>query len=268
MVRMCLNTVLAAAALLGSGCARWQDKQPANYVTVPADTGHDTAEARKNYNAARKLMQKHLSGKECDFAGAEKKLQEALTADVRFGPAHHSLGVLYFWQKKHYLAAWEFEYAARLMPDRFEPLNNLGLVYESAGKYEQAKTFYGLAREKTRNNPDVIANLARASYRSGTKVDEMRPLLEDVLATNPQPEWQRWAAELMGMNPPSSLTVSPETIDSVLSQPESESQSVEELPLIAPPAPDARVPVLLPAVPLSLPSEPSILPEFELGTSR
>jgi hypothetical protein len=96
----------------------------------------------------------------------------------------------------------------------------------------------------------------------------MRPLLEDVLATNPQPEWQRWAAELMGMNPPSSLTVSPETIDSVLSQPESESQSVEELPLIAPPAPDARAPVLLPAAPLSLPSEPSILPEFELGTSR
>src|SRR5437588_1148332 len=115
-------------------------------------------------------MEKHLEGKEFDFDKAEKHLQESLAADVRFGPAHHSLGVLYDWERKLYLAAWEFEYASRLMPDRFEPLNNLGLVYESAGKYEQAKVFYHLAREKSPNQPQVIGNLARASFRNGESV--------------------------------------------------------------------------------------------------
>ena len=91
-------------------------------------------------------MNRHVRGEKFDFAHAEKYLRKAPAADVRFGPAHHSLGVLYFWQKKLYLAAWEFEYAARLMPDRYEPLNNLGLVYESVGKFAQAKSYYLLAQ--------------------------------------------------------------------------------------------------------------------------
>src|SRR5689334_4069954 len=149
-----------------AGCARWTGGPSQNYVTVEADSTHDTERARKEYKAARKCMDKQLQGKECDYAKAEKHLQESLAADVRFGPAHHSLGILYFWQRKLYLAAWEFEYASRLMPDRFEPFNNLGLVYESAGKYEQAKSFYMLARQKAPNEPHIIGNLARASFRN------------------------------------------------------------------------------------------------------
>jgi Tfp pilus assembly protein PilF len=101
------------------------------------------------------------------LAVAEKLFQQALASDVRFGPAHHSLGVLYFWQNKLYLAAWEFEYAARLMPDRYEPLNNLGLVYEAAGKYDDAKMYYSLARQKAELQPQVIGNQARIAMRSG-----------------------------------------------------------------------------------------------------
>jgi hypothetical protein len=32
------------------------------------------------------------------------------------GPAHNNLGIVYYRQKKYYLAAWEFQHAARLYP--------------------------------------------------------------------------------------------------------------------------------------------------------
>jgi Tfp pilus assembly protein PilF len=247
------RTLFTTVALVGSlscGCSSWSNKQPGTYVTLQPDSGHDIDQTRKVYEAARKDMDKHVRGEKCDLAEVEMKLREALAADVRFGPAHHSLGVLYTWQKKLYLAAWEFEYAARMMPDRCEPLSNLGLVYESVGKYEQAKSYYLLAREKSPNSPDVIGNLARASFRSGQSVDEMRPLLEDVLATDTRPEFRRWAAELLGLNPDSRAITSFPTPAPVREHPSraksspqpagEESSSVEELPLIAPPAPPAE----------------------------
>jgi tetratricopeptide (TPR) repeat protein len=249
-----LVTTLSLIGVLTVGCARWTGVQSPNYVTVEADSNHDTELARNEYKAARKCMQKQVDGKECDYAKAEKHLQDSLAADVRFGPAHHSLGILYFWQRKLYLAAWEFEYAARLMPDRFEPLNNLGLVYESAGKYEQAKSFYRLAREKAPNEPQIIGNLARTSFRNDEPVEQRRTVLEDILATDSRPEWRRWAAEQLGLNPVPSESPMPESIapkdkpatlqlsnPTPASPPSSKQQPVEELPLIAPPNPgDAK----------------------------
>jgi tetratricopeptide (TPR) repeat protein len=213
-------------------------------------------------------MDKHIRGEKCDLADVEKQLREALAADVRFGPAHHSLGVLYTWQKRLYLAAWEFEYAARLMPDRFEPLNNLGLVYESVGKYEQAKSYYLLAREKSPNSPEVVGNLARASFRSGESVEEMRPLLEDVLTMDSRPEWRRWAAELLGLNPPLIGTAESKMAESVLSEPAGEPAAVEELPLIAPPMPDAPPPAFDPDELFKLPPEAEIPLETQRDTAR
>ena len=244
MTRRLAASLVAAISILGSGCARWSDAPSQNYVTIEADSRHDTELARKEYKAARKCMDRQLAGKECDFNKAEKHLKQALAADVRFGPAHHSLGVLYFWQRKLYLAAWEFEYASRLMPDRFEPLNNLGLVYESAGKYEQSKTFYNLAREKSPNQPEIIGNLARASFRNGESVDQMRVLLEDVLATDSRPEWRRWAAEKLGLNPVNvatstltkTQTLEPPTVPAPADN--KKHDAIEDLPLIPPPSPN------------------------------
>ena len=84
--------------------------------------------------------------------------------------------------------------------------------------------------------------MARVSYRSGQSVDEMRKLLEDVVATDNRPEWRRWAAELLGLNPPM-IQNEDINVDSLLPIPPPESTPVEELPLIAPPAPNAPVPV-------------------------
>src|SRR5690349_14463631 len=99
--------VLAFLVTAISGCARWTPSQTSNYVTIEADSRHDSELAQKEYKAARKCMDKQAEGKECDYEKAEKHLKDALAADVRFGPAHHALGVLYFWQRKLYLAAWE-----------------------------------------------------------------------------------------------------------------------------------------------------------------
>lgn len=239
------TTVLLGVSILASGCAPWNNTKSAGYVTIEADTRHDTKQARQDYTVGRAMLDKHIQGCECDFAKAEKYLRDALAADVRFGPAHHSLGILYYWQHKLYLAAWEFEYAARLMPDRYEPLNNLGLVYEAAGKYEQAKSFYQLARVKSKNHPEVIANLARTSFRSSDSVDEMRPVLEDVLATDSRPEWRRWSGELLGLNPidvaaPRSMTTPAASGSELLPSPIDEKTPIEELPLIPPPLPQTK----------------------------
>lgn len=187
--------------LASSGCARLLTSDNPTYNTVQTDSGGNEALARKHYKFARRLMEKCDRGHRCEYNKIETRLQQALVADVRYGPAHHGLGLVYFWQKKLYLAAWEFQYAAKLMPDKFQPLNNLGLIYESVGKHDQALVFYTLARDRAPTNQEVIANLARASFRSGDSVAEMRPLLEDVLAVDQRPEWVCWAENMTGTHP-------------------------------------------------------------------
>jgi hypothetical protein len=262
-----------AHMLAMSGCAPWAHETTTNYVTVANETGNDTGKARKLYGTARKEMTKHVRGGKCDFAKAEERLQHALAADVRFGPAHHSLGVLYFWQNKLYLAAWEFEYAARLMPDRFEPLNNLGLVYESVGKLDQAKMYYCLAREKAQCSAEVIGNLARVSLRSGQSANAIRPLLEDVLATDPRPEWRRWAGETLGLasahscpSPPGPGPTPPR--DEPFPLPAGEEPTVlEDLPLLAPPLPETR-PVAATPSGSAPPCEPAPALGIKLGVAH
>ena len=238
---------------------------------MSADARHDTVQAQKDYNEARKYMKKYDCEKPFDFARVEKCLQNALAADVRFGPAHHSLGMLYMWQRNLYLAAWEFEYASRLMPERFEPLNNLGLVYESADKFEQAIVFYKLAREKAPNQPEVIGNLARATYRSGQRVDQMRPLLEDVVATSENPDWRRWAAELLGVNPiPIGANATPDfkrmVAPSAQPLPVEPAPTIEELPLNLRPVPDTNPPASNLEDAFKLPPLPDLLQELEFSS--
>jgi Tfp pilus assembly protein PilF len=104
--------------LCGSGC-HLTDSSLGTYETIEGNPHRDAQVAiRKNEHALRRMEHE-------DFAKAEELLQESLVADVTFAPAHNNLGHLYFLQRKYYLAAWEFEYAAKLMPTSGEPLNNL-----------------------------------------------------------------------------------------------------------------------------------------------
>jgi Flp pilus assembly protein TadD len=110
-----------------------------------------------------------------------------------YGPAHNNLGKAYFHQDKLYLAAWEFQYAMKLMPNTPEPRNNLGLVFESAGKLDDAVASYDEAMRLEPDNVQFIGNLARARVRRGDRDDDLRELLDKLVMRETRPDWADWA---------------------------------------------------------------------------
>jgi len=111
-----------AILLAVGGCQLRKADDLARYETVPADPSRDTEKARALTAKAVAML------KDGQLEPAEAELKAALAADLFHGPAHNNLGTLYYEQQKYYQAAWEFQYAAKLMPDRPEPKNNLGMV--------------------------------------------------------------------------------------------------------------------------------------------
>jgi Tfp pilus assembly protein PilF len=186
-------TVFLAAACSITGCAHFHRKDIVQYQTVAADSKHDTKTACEKH--AKALVFLENGCKPCDFDKAERLLNEALVADVTYGPAHNSLGMLYFQQSKLYLAAWEFEYAAKLMPEMAEPYNNLGLVYEKAGKYQEALSYYAMALSHNDDNPVVLGNIVRVRMVSGDRSGDLKNMVSDLALNHPNPTWQRWARD-------------------------------------------------------------------------
>lgn len=180
---------LMTACLVLSACSH--SAHPANrdrqYTTARPEPHHDSDQARK---VAAEGLQLLNDGK---LEEAEQTLRRALEADVMFGPAHNSLGMVYYRQKRYYLAAWEFEYASRLMPDRPEPRNNFGLVFEAVGKIDDAVDWYGKAMQLAPDNPQIIGNLARAKVRRGDRDDQVRELLQQLVLKDTRPSWTAWA---------------------------------------------------------------------------
>lgn len=202
---VCLLGVLAVSV----GCHTLHSTPARDYRTVQANPNRDTARAEELHAKALGMLGRceSCSGCECvaavvcDACLAEKVLQEALIADVRYGPAHNTLGTLYLKQRKLYLAAWEFEYAAGLMPERPEPMNNLGLVYEEAGRLGRAIAAYEEAYEIDPMGAEYIGNLARASLKQGVPVEDVRYLLRELRLYDTRPGWIAWAEDLMGTHP-------------------------------------------------------------------
>jgi Flp pilus assembly protein TadD len=183
---MALTTALIAAA--ASGCASGGPRQDkSTYETVSRDPRRDSDSAERHNAAAVRRMEHG------DYTRAESDLKSALDADVMYGPAHNNLGKVYYHQGKLYLAAWEFQYAAKLMPNVPEPRNNLGLVFESAGKIDEAVTSYGEAISLAPDNVQFIGNLARARVRRGDADDSVRDLLRQLVLRETRPQWADWA---------------------------------------------------------------------------
>ena len=128
---------------------------------------------------------------------ARELLKEAVSADVGYGPAHNNLGKVYFEQGNYYEAAWEFEYASKLMPRHPEPRNNLGLVLEKVNRYGESVEAYEAALEMTPDHPEIIGNLARTRLRRRDDLDELRPLFEKLLLTDTSGRWADWSRRQM-----------------------------------------------------------------------
>jgi Tfp pilus assembly protein PilF len=202
---MTLRFAICVLLLCGvaSGCktrpSPSADAKP-EYQTIGKDPRRDTDTAKAENATALQLMNKG------DWSAAEAALKRALSADIMFGPAHNHLGKIYYRQNKLYLAAWEFEYAAKLMPHQAEPKNNMGLVFEAAGKWNEAVDSYDQALVLEPENSEVIGNAARARLRRGDAGPEVRVLLSKLVLTDSRPEWVDWARKRLVMIPETSIT--------------------------------------------------------------
>ncbi|MEM9916311.1 MAG: tetratricopeptide repeat protein [Planctomycetota bacterium] len=175
---------ISLGLLTGTGCAsRGGDRY--HVVQAHRQANHEAARAKSD--AALEAIEVR------DFDAAEQLLLDAIAANVGFGPAHNNLGKVYYEQGKLYLAAWEFEYAIKLMPHHPEPRNNLALVLETVRRFDESITHYEAALDLEPDNPELLGNLARAKLRRGDPPDEIKQLLMDLVLKDSRPEWIDWA---------------------------------------------------------------------------
>jgi type IV pilus assembly protein PilF len=192
--RLLLGTACVVALGISGCSSASRPTSPATMPTALSSQAHpDTDAARQAHLKAMQLIG------EKKYEDAEKLLTTALAADVAFGPAHNSLGVVYYHQSKYYAAAWEFQYAAKLMPYQSEPRNNLGLVFEHVGKLDEAVDWYQRASTMEPDNAVLIGNLARARYRRGDRDESVRDLLQSLLIKDTRSDWITWARERLAL---------------------------------------------------------------------
>jgi Flp pilus assembly protein TadD len=188
-----LILTLAAAAFSTAGCSPGAQTPTTRMVRVDADPGpdRDTAQARALDDRAADAIGR------ADASAAEKLLNQAVTIDPEFGPAHNNLGVVYYNQSKMNAAAEQFVLAARLMPRDAEPRNGLGLVYESSGRFDDAIGCYDRARALDPGNVIYLGNSARAHVRRGDRGDELLAMLTRLAGSDTRPDWNRWERETL-----------------------------------------------------------------------
>ncbi len=197
----CLTLLLVLAA---TGCQLHKPEKSIEYKTVAVDPHRDTQAARRHNASAVALLGKNKLDE------AEKELKAALGADTFFGPAHNNLGTIYHRQEKFYLAAWEFQYAIKLMPNRAQPRNNLGMVFEAVGKLDDAAKSYEEALEIEPDTPEIVGNLARIYVRKNRHDARTRQLLEDIVLKDTRPRWSAWARQRLATIPkPATPTTEP-----------------------------------------------------------
>lgn len=173
--------------LLTTGCQRFQKGNSLGYKTYFESNSKDFERAKFKHELAIEALCEN------DECAAEQLLREALICDSSFGPAHNTLGKLYYDQRKFYLAAWEFEQALQQMPERLEPANNLGLVFEAVGKYDEAIQQFELAWNQEPGNAQFLGNLLRARIRNGESATELEGLLHQLIEIDDRTEWVDWA---------------------------------------------------------------------------
>lgn len=184
--------MLAVFALYVPGCGlRDGDRSLRLPYETQRPAGSDASEQSRHLNS--RGLRAFEKG---NLLRAEELFRKALEYDVNFGPAHNNLGQVYLARHQLYLAAWEFEYAANLMPDLVEPIINQGLAYETGERLDRATEFYQIAYDQQPNNAFAISSLVRARIKQDGNPMEIAFLLGELIMSDGRQEWVEWAKEL------------------------------------------------------------------------
>jgi len=127
-----------------------------------------------------------------DLKSAREHATAALDASDRNAEAWMLMGLIEYKEDRVFDAASCFHRASFLVPDRFEPPYNIGILLESAGRYKQAIESYQAALKLSPNQLEVMENLARCYIRSNTDLDHAKELIDRALLTEQRPQWRLW----------------------------------------------------------------------------
>lgn len=188
LLAMCL---CGMAILVSIGCSRLSSGTKSAYSTVPQ-------EPQQKADRAKELNAEGLAALERNqLDEAEQLFSDALAADVNYGPAHNNLGQVLLARKQLYTAAWEFEFASKLMPERSEAITNLGLVYETAGQLDNAALHFESAYALAPGQADTIGNLSRVLIKLEGDPARIHWLLNELILHDTRREWVNWAQDLL-----------------------------------------------------------------------
>ena len=110
-----------------------------------------------------------------------------LKADPRDGDAAEKLAYLYAKERRWDKAIELYELAARLLPGRPGPSNNLGNIYYSLGRREEAIAYWKRSLALAPDQLDAHINLGKALFEAG-RLKESAGHLQAVLQRDPQNE--------------------------------------------------------------------------------
>ena len=189
-VRWVIPCLLVAAA---AGCAAPRATSTVVRMDAPAEA--DTDRARSENDRAVDLMDRQKWGDATDA------LRQAIAADPGFGPAQNNLGITQMQLDHPLAAATAFGRAADLMPREPGPRDNLGLVFESAGRFDDAVRYYDAAVALAPGNAEYAGNAARARVRRGDRTDDLRQMLTRIATADPRPDWAGWARQTLAQWP-------------------------------------------------------------------
>lgn len=123
---------------------------------------------------------------------AHQYFKRAVQADYRNATAWVALGKTAFDSGDFAEAGEAFHQASKYAPSRSEPHYNLGVLFESIGRFSTAADAYETALALDSDNLHVMENLAKVYLRLKIKPSRTQQLLETASKMEDRPDWQAW----------------------------------------------------------------------------
>ena len=181
-----MRLIKAAFILMAAGCAIHAG---CHSIPVPPDES-DTPNARSKeaYELSLKAQEAQKNGK---TEQAIDYYQRAAMLQPNFRGVWNNLGVLLMSQNRFIDAAEAFKREADLAPEDPRPLENLGLVYYTAGFADQAMTYYFSSLDRDPNWVPALRGVALSSRRLVQADQKTADVLRRALMVETDPEWRK-----------------------------------------------------------------------------